>query len=104
LSRAWAVNVHLIHALDVLRRHFQARSRDQLLSFAGPVIEALTAQDADLDFNRIERAGAFGHVVEFEAPQQAIRLGRCSQVVLPLAPGEDQEVRSDPSGNRSKPP
>ena len=47
---------------------------DRRLSLAGLAIEALTAQHADPGVNHVELHGVFGHVVEFEARQQATRL------------------------------
>ena len=49
---------------------------DQLLAVTDLPIEALTTQDANLDFHHVEPACVLGRVMEFQAAQHTVSLGR----------------------------
>ena len=54
---------------------------DELFAAVDAPIEALTAKDADLDFDHVEPACVLGRVMELDPPQHAVRLCRWERLV-----------------------
>ena len=77
MARALSVvNIHLMRARAVFRCRSQAAiSGTRRLRVVDSAIQALSAQDADLDLDHVEPACVLGRVVEFEPAQHAPGFG-----------------------------
>jgi len=76
------VNIHLICARVALRCRSQAAiSASKVMAVFDAAIEALAAQNADLDFDHVEPGSVFWGVVEFQTSQDAVGLGRRESLI-----------------------
>ena len=77
MARALAVvNIHLMRATAAFRCPSHAANfADEAFRVVDSAVQALTAQDADLDLDHVEPAGMLGGVVELKAAQNAPGLG-----------------------------
>ena len=83
MARALSVvNIHLMRERAAFRLRSQAViSRHSRLGSSILRIQALTAQDADLDFDHVEPACVLGGVVELEPSQDLASFGRRERLI-----------------------